>query len=75
MSENIFGQLPSEKFSVENEDCRKIVQEVINFGVNQRQIKFIIYLLSLHIDDPDLMREFVGLVKEACPDVFVAQEE
>lgn len=73
MSE-VFGKLGSEKVAEENEVCRKIVSEITNFGVNQRQLKYIIYLLSLNIEDVEVMRELVGATKELFPEVFVSQE-
>lgn len=73
MSE-LFGQLNSEKLAEENEVCRKIVSEVTNFGINQRQLKYVIYLLSLNIEDPETMREMVGATKEIFPEVFIAKE-
>ena len=74
MSE-IYGKLGSEKLSEENEICRKIVSEIMGFGINQRQLKYVIYLLSLNIEEVDSMRELVGLTKEIFPEVFVSSQE
>ena len=35
--------------------CRNIVKEILDFGVTQEQIKNIINLLALELDDRDLM--------------------
>ena len=35
--------------------CRNIVKEILDFGVTQDQIKNIINLLALELDDRDLM--------------------
>lgn len=74
MSDVVYGQLDSEKVAKENETCRKIVSEVTNFGVTQRQLKYIIYLLALNIDDVEVMRELVGAIKELSPEIFVSRE-
>lgn len=37
--------------------CRNITQEIINFGVSQNEILKIIEILSLELEDTNLMRE------------------
>jgi len=37
--------------------CRDILKEILNFGVSEHQKKFLIYLLSLELEDVDLMRK------------------
>jgi hypothetical protein len=60
----MYGKLDSERIADENKTCRQIVSEIMNFGVTQRQIWYIIYLLGMHLDDVDEMREVAGFVKE-----------
>lgn len=36
--------------------CRDIVQEIRKFGVNQRQLVYLIYLLSLELENNEAMR-------------------
>jgi len=43
--------------------CRDITQEILNFGVSQDEIKKIINLLSLELEDIDLMKKIVDLIK------------
>ena len=43
---------------------REIVQEIMNFGVSQKQILQIINLLALELEDNNLMRSIVDLCKE-----------
>lgn len=75
MADIVYGQLQSERSAEENEVCRKIVSEVTQFGVTQRQLKYIIYLLVLNIEDVEVMRELVGAIKELAPEVFVSSQE
>ena len=55
----------------ENEDVlessrsREIVSEIINFGVNELQIKKIIKFLSLELEDRNLMSSISHLVDES----------
>lgn len=72
MSTEIFGQLNSEKAAIENEQCRQIVNEVLNFGVSQRQLMNIIYLLSLNIENVEVMQELSAAVKTLTPYIFVS---
>ena len=46
-----------------NAAAGEIVHEIMNFGVSQRQILQIINLLALELEDNNLMRSIIGLVK------------
>lgn len=46
-------------------ECRQVVQEIKNFGItNQRQLMYLIYLLSLEIEDIDTMKAITSAIKE-----------
>ena len=44
--------------------ARQIVQEIMNFGVNQHQLTKIIQILALELEDRDLMLKIDGLIEE-----------
>ena len=44
--------------------CRKIVNEIENFGVNELQRLHIIYLLSLTLENRDHLTEISSIVKK-----------
>ena len=47
-------------------ECRDIVREIKSFGIrSQRQILYLIYLLSLEIEDPTTMKALVNACKVA----------
>ncbi len=48
--------------------CREIVQEILNFGVNQFQIKKIIQFLSLELEDRDLLIALNDVIKNDLED-------
>ena len=73
MNNEIFGQLSSEKSAIENQQCREIVNEILNFGINQRQLMMIIYLLSLNVENIEVMQELSAAVKTLTPDIFVGK--
>lgn len=63
---NIEHELSKEK----RQECRDIVKEIKNFGVNQRQILFLIQLLSMELENGDLMRALVktiGTIRSSIP--------
>jgi len=47
-----------------NAVAREVVHEIMNYGVSQQQIKQIINLLALELEDNNLMRSIVGLCTE-----------
>jgi hypothetical protein len=64
-----------DKKAEENLACRNIVREIVKFGVSQRQMMFIIYLLGLEIHDIEIMREITSMVKALSPESFVSSTE
>jgi len=44
-----------EKDVLEKVKCRQIIREILNFGVSQEQIKTLINLLALELEDRELM--------------------
>ena len=46
------------------EKCREITQEILRFGVNDLEIKKIIDILSLELEDTDTMRKIQNVLKD-----------
>lgn len=75
MSEAVkYGQLRSEKVAEENTVCRQIVREISNFGVNQRQLLFIMYLLALELENTEQMQNITALIRELGGDVLLIDQ-
>ncbi len=71
-----YGQLTSEKLAKENEDCRKIVKEVLNIGLTQRQQMFLIYLLSMELENIEYVQTMTSVIKELAGDeIFISNKE
>jgi len=71
-----YGQLTSEKLAIENDDCRKIVKEVLNIGLTQRQQMFLIYLLSMELENIEYVQTMTGVIKElAGEEIFISKKE
>ena len=54
--------------------CRDIVQEVKGFGVNQRQILYLVYLLSLELEDGEIMKALTRAVGENRDKIELGEE-
>ena len=57
---NIEAKLPPPK----RLECRKIVREIKDFGISQRQILYTIYLLALELEDSQTTQALVKAVGE-----------
>lgn len=57
---NIESKLPANK----RNECREIVKEIKNFGISQRQLLYLIHLLSLEIENREIMQSLVKAVGE-----------
>lgn len=65
-----YGIKEKEKPYLESIKCRQIVAEIMNFGVNQKQIETIIRMLALELDS----REKMIAIRE-CIDSFDAENK
>jgi len=57
---NVDVKLPSAK----RLECRKIVREIKDFGLNQRQVLYLVYLLSLELENRETMLALTKVVGE-----------
>ena len=47
------------------EKCRNIKQEIVKFGINEDELVKLIELLSLELENSNLMREINNLIKDS----------
>ena len=66
---NLYGQTSADKLAEENKIARRIVSEIANYGVTDRQRWLIMYYLSLELEDVEKMRETASFLKEINPDI------
>lgn len=50
-------------------ECRDIVKEIMNFGVSQRQVLFIVQLLALELESREVMLRLLKSVTDSREDV------
>lgn len=72
---NIELKLSKEK----RQECRDIILEIRKFGVNQRQMLYLIYLLSLELEDNVTMKALAKAIGEnrenIKPDTFGEEQK
>jgi S-adenosylmethionine synthetase len=62
--ENKIGKTEYEVDAQEMSECRKIVKNLINFGISDKQKIQICYLLSLELESRDAMNMIIETVKK-----------
>jgi hypothetical protein len=66
---NSYGQTMSDKLAEENNQARKIILEINNFGITERQRWLIMYYLALELEDVEKMQELTSILKEMNPNI------
>lgn len=59
----IYGEITGEKRINDSIQAREITREIFNFGINQYQIAKIIYLLSLELENVDVLQTVGNAIK------------
>jgi hypothetical protein len=70
-----YGETQTDKWARELSKSREIVFEIMNFGVSQNQIKQVINLLALELEDRDAMIAFTDAYNRMQEDDSIMQEE
>jgi len=70
MSE-LYGKTNADKLAEENEIARKIVREISQFEVTERQKYLIMYYLSLELEDIENAQEISSFFKELLPNLTI----
>lgn len=66
-----YGDTKAEKLTKENNFARKIVKEISDFGVSERQKYLIMYYLSFELENIEKMKLISGFLKENCEDLTI----
>ena len=70
MSE-LYGQTNADKLAEENNIVRKIVSEIINFGISERQKYLLMYYLSLELENVENAQVISNFIKEIVPNLTI----
>jgi len=57
-----YGVSESERDILDSAQCREIIHEILNFGISQTQVLTLIKLLSLELEDRELMLKLSEIV-------------
>lgn len=60
-----FGTSSEEQEIQDKIKAREIVQTVIEYGINQKQLLQMIYLLSMELENVSLMKELTQLITQS----------
>jgi len=60
----LFNELSVEQDIQEIQVSRDIVQTVLDYGVSQRQILYVIKFLAMELEDNEAMRDFAIIAKD-----------
>ena len=65
MTTKQFGTSKEEELVKDKIKAREIVQTVLEYGVNQAQITQMIYLLSMELENLDLMKQITNTITQS----------
>jgi len=71
MSE-LYGSTNADKLAEESIVARKIIGEIYQFGISERQKYLIMYYLSLELEDIEKAQNISGFLKELVPNLTIA---
>ena len=65
MTTKQFGVSKEEKLIQDKIRAREIVQTVIQYGVNEKQLEQMIYLLAMELENVDLMKQLTQSITQS----------
>ena len=65
MTAKQFGTSEEEEIIQDKIKAREIVQTVIEYGVNQKQLEQMIYLLAMELENVSLMKDLTQLITQS----------
>lgn len=71
MNDKKYGAFRSERDAEENDIARKIVHEIMQFGVSQRQLMLIIHQLAMNLERVEHMQAITATIRELESDTFL----
>jgi len=70
-----YGKTVTEQLAEDTLQCRQIVKEIGNFGINQNQILKVIELLALTLEDHNKLTKIVEIIKELQNNVLLESQD
>ena len=63
-----YGTSNDEQVALDSAESREIVAKILEHGISQRQILYIIHDLAMNLEHPDHMQRLVTLAKDLADD-------
>ena len=67
----LYGQTNADKLAEESNTTRKIVGEILNFGISERQKYLLMYYLSLELENVENAQTISNFIKEVVPNLTI----
>lgn len=67
----VYGKSSADKLAEENLIARKIIKEISEFGISERQKHLILYYLSLELEDINTSQVVSSFLKENLPNLTI----
>lgn len=59
----------------ESDEARKIVAEIMNYGISQNQILYIINDLAMNLENQDHLRRILNVVRDVKDDTLIVSKK
>lgn len=59
----------------ESDESRKIVAEIMNYGISQNQILYIINDLAMNLENQDHLRRILNVVRDVKDDTLIVSKK
>jgi predicted transcriptional regulator len=59
----------------ESEEARKIVREIMNYGVSQNQILYIMNDLAMNLENQDHLRRLINVIRDIKDDTLIVTKK
>ncbi len=66
-----YGTSVDNKVLKESQESRKIVAEIMEYGVSQQQILYIMADLAMNLEDPHHMKRILNVVRDVKEDTLI----
>lgn len=70
-----YGTSLDDKTIKESQEAREIVAEILNYGVSQKQILYIINDLAMNIENHDHMKRIVNTIRDVKEDTIIVSKK
>lgn len=71
---DLYGKTDTEKWVEKKEEIYQIKNEINNFGITDKQRYFLLYVLSMEIENVENSRTISNIVLQCCPEINILND-